>query len=208
MSLPILRIDPLTACTNNAYRTGPSPGSFNGQGAIVEGGRCTIASMQLAPRIFQLTATAAANAGTDYFYPWLQRGIGWARVPRNVPNGTIVMTGGVNGCTLVVTEFMSDYYFYHDGDSSHLYRGLTTGREVARVAPRDYDPFDRGRKAFESELSTAASRGVRPAGDVSYGHFVLAIKNNGRFGMYATGLTSLNGLSILPPAITPCIVTF
>jgi hypothetical protein len=45
-------------------------------------------------------------------------------------------------------------------------------------------------------------------GDVSYGHFVVAIKKNGRYGMYATGIMSLNGLKKLPFGVTPCIVTF
>ena len=117
MSLATLRSDPQNACLRNVYRTGPAPGSFTGQGAIVEGGRCTIAATEVTTGVFDLKAIASNYASTDYFYPWLRQGVGWVQIPKNVPDGTIVMTGGVNGCTLVVTEFLSNYFFYNDGDS-------------------------------------------------------------------------------------------
>lgn len=208
MSLATLRSDPQNACMRNVYRTGPAPGSFTGQGAIVEGGRCTIATKEVATGIFDLTAVASNYASVDYFYPWLQRGVGWVQVPKTVPDGTIVMTGGVNGCTLVVTELLSNYFFYHDGDSRYLYPGLTTGNEVARVAPKDYDPMGCGQKAFEEALAQASRKGTRPVGDISYGHFVVAVKTNGRFGMYVTGVMSLNGLTKLPLGASSCVATF
>ena len=208
MSLATLRSDPQNACLRNVYRTGPAPGSFTGQGAIVEGGRCTIAATEVTTGVFDLKAIASNYASTDYFYPWLRQGVGWVQVPKNAPDGTIVMTGGVNGCTLVVTEFLSNYFFYHDGDSKYLYPGLTTGNEVARVAPKDYDPLGWGQKAFESALQQAARGGKKPVGDISYGHFVIAVKKNGRFGMYVTGVMSLNGLTKLPAGPYSCIVTF
>jgi hypothetical protein len=61
---------------------------------------------------------------------------------------------------------------------------------------------------FQDALAEAARKGVKPKGDVSYGHFVIAVKQAGRYGFYATGLMSLNGLRKLPFAVTPCIVTF
>ena len=208
MSLALLRSDPMNACLANVYRTGPNPGSFTGAGAMVEGGGCTIGSNEVNTGFFDLKATASNYASYDYFYPWLQRGVGWVQVPKNAPDGTIVMTGGVNGCTMVVTELLSSYYFYHDGDSKYLYPGMTTGNEVARVSPKDYDPLGWANKIFQSKLHEGARAGVVPVGDVSYGHFVVAVKKDGRFGMYSTGVMSFNGLTKLPVGLSPCIVTF
>jgi hypothetical protein len=208
MSLGTLRADPLNSCLRNVYRTGPARGSFTDKGDIVEGGRCTIGCDEVETGFYDLKATASSYQSNDYFYPWLQRGIGWVKVPKAVPDGTIVMTGGVNGCTLVVTELLTSYYFYHDGDSKYLYPGLTTGNEIARVAPKDYDPLGWGQKMFASALGEAARAGVQPQGDTSYGHFVVAVKKEGRFGFYSTGVMSLNGLTKLPIGLSPCIVTF
>ena len=208
MSLKTLRSDPMNSCWRNVYRTGPKPGSFTGRGDLVEGGSCTIEATEVQPGIYDLKAVATSSAGRDYFYPWLRRGVGWVKVPKNVPDGTIVMTGGVNGCTIVVTEFMSNYYFYHDGDSKYLNPALTTGSEVARVTPKDYDPLAWGQKKFEEALQEAGRSGTALSGVVSYGHFVVAVKSGGRFGIYVTGAMSLNGLTKLPVGVTPCVVTF
>ena len=44
---------------------------------------------------------------------------------------------------------------------------------------------------------------------VAYAHYVIAVKQGGRFGFYVTGQISLNGLSKLPNGWgTSCIVTF
>lgn len=208
MSLALLRRSPLDACRSNVYRTGPQPGSFTGQGQLVEGGPCSLNVSQFGDGAFDVKAVASSYASSDYFYPWLQRGVGWVKVPKSVPNGTIVLTGGVNGCTIVVTELLGDYFFYHDGDSRHLYPGLTTGREVARVGPADYDPGDAGSNAFQQRLAALAAARTQPSGDVSYGHFVIAVKHAGQFGLYVTGLMSLNGFSRLPSDASPRLATF
>lgn len=208
MSLKTLRADPLNSCMCNVYRTCPAGGSFTGTGAMVEGGGCTIGQSIAAPGFYDLKAVASSYSASDYFFPWLRTGVGWVKVPKSAPDGTIVMTGGVNGCTIVVTEHLGHYYFYHDGDSKFLTSSMTVGTEVARVAPKDYDPLGWGQKKFESALQDAARAGVRPVGDISYGHFVVTVKLAGRFGIYVTGVMSLNGLTKLPVGITPCVTTF
>lgn len=84
------------------------------------------------------------------------------------------MTGGVNGCTIVVSEHGSDYYFYHDGDSKHLNLNAVRGNIVAKVTPKDYDCLNWGNKLFAKELYQASQKGVKPSGDTSYGHFIVA----------------------------------
>ena len=210
MSLDLLRGDPKSACMRNVYRTSPAGGSFVSSGAKFEGGNCTITCDPIAKAkgFYDLTATAANGTTNDYFFPWLQRGVGWVRVPENLPDGLIVMTGGVNGCTLVATKSDGYFYFYHDGGSKYLQPADLVGTQVAKVQPKDYDPLEWGQKKFTDALAEAALKGVRPMGDISYGHFVIAVKKGGRYGFYATGLMSLNGLTKLPFAVTPCIVTF
>ncbi|MBM3508443.1 MAG: hypothetical protein FJX64_12315 [Alphaproteobacteria bacterium] len=208
MSIATLRSDPASACLRNVYRTGPAANSFNGQGAVVEGGGCSIDVKEAQTGVFDLKAVASGYASNDFFFPWLQRGVGWVKVRKSVPDGTLVITGGVNGCTLVVSEHQTDYYFYHDGDSKYLKPSMITGNEVARVTPNDYDPNGIGQKAFEAALAKAAGSGVKPVGDVSYGHFIVSVKKNGQFGMYVTGVMSLNGLTRLPGGDSACVATF
>lgn len=88
MSLELLKRNPMAATQGNSFRTGPAAGSFS---ATAEGGTCTIACTKLADNTFELKAMA--GAGTDYFYPWLPSGYGWVKVPKDVPDGTVVMTG-------------------------------------------------------------------------------------------------------------------
>lgn len=200
MSLKTLRADPAAACQYNVYRTGPAEKHFTDVARMVEGGRCTIGggAASGSANVYDLKATANNYNSTDYFFPWLRTGIGWVKVPKAVADGSIVMTGGVNGCTLVVTEFGTDWYFYHDGDSKYLKPADLTGNEVARVAPNDYDPNGIGQQAFQNALAQGAAAKVKPVGDVSYGHFVVSVKKDGRFGMYVTGVMSFNGLTRLP----------
>ncbi|CDG81568.1 hypothetical protein [Janthinobacterium agaricidamnosum] len=205
MSLNALRSDPRNACERNAYITGPKPGSFRNSGDFVRGGPCFIEASQLEAGFVSLLAVERNYNNKDFFYPWLQRGVGWVPVPKNVPDGTIVMTGGVNGCSIVVSESAGHYNFYHDGDSKHLDRSMIDGKEVARVKPNDYDPLGWGHMQFINALSKARKM---DEGAVDYGHFVVAVKKDGKFGFYSTGVMNLNGRSRLPLGVSTCIVTF
>ena len=207
MSLATLRADPVNACMADVYRMALAAGSFAGTGNLVEGGRCTIDARAPAPGFFDLSATQA-GAGGDYFYPWVRQGVGWVRVPKAAPDGTIVMTGGVNGCSIVVTQDGSDFVFYHDGDSRYLTPQMMTGTEIARAGNKDYDPLGWGEKAFRNGLEDMRRRNITPKGELSYGYFVVAVKVAGRFGLYSTGAMSMNGLHRLPVGLSTCIVRF
>lgn len=203
-ALEALRRDPTNACIGARFKTGPKPGSWDV--SAPEGGACRISAKKLDTDIYELQAES--GAGTDYFYPWLRCGVGWVRVPDTVPDGTMVVTGGVNGCSITASHHGGYYYFYHDGDSKYLDDGMVQGGKLAHVAPKDYDPLGMGNTTFSLALQEASRKGVKPKGDTSYGHFVMAVKTKGRFGFYASGIMSLNGLRKLPFGITPCIVTF
>lgn len=198
MTLSKLRVNPEHACQQFAYRTAPASGSFN-TGNV--GGPCTISCTEAAPGFFDLKATAT-NVSSDYFYPWVGSGVGEVTVPKAVPDGSVVMTGGMNGCTIVVVDRLQNYIFYHDADSKHLTPMRMT---VAKVAPNDYDPLDWGLKEFKSAMDSADQEDLK--GDISYGHFVVAVKHKGQFGMYVTGVISLNGLRRLTQ-VSYCLGTF
>ena len=207
MSLSTLRADPMNACMGAVYQTVPQSGAFTGTGNMVEGGSCRIAATSPAPGVHTLTASEAADGG-DYFFPWVARSVGWVKVPKAAPDGTIVMTGGMNGCAFVVTADATHYYFYHDGDSRYLTPQMTTGAEVARAANKDYDPLGWGQKIFLRAGEEMRSRNETPQGPFFYAHYVIAVKAAGKFGLYATGLMSANGLQRLPIGLSPRITSF
>src|SRR5258706_14959368 len=103
MSLATLRSNPATAAMTNVYRTSPGKDIPIGAGTLVEGRKCMIGATEVQTGIFDLVAHPDKSyAIVDYFYPWMRTAVGWVKVPKAVPDGTIVMTGGVNGCTIVV----------------------------------------------------------------------------------------------------------
>ncbi len=207
MSLATLRADPINACMANVYRTAQAAGSFAAAGNLVEGGRCAIAARSPASGFFDLSAQEDGN-GRDYFFPWVRQGVGWVRVPGNAPDGTIVMTGGLNGCSIVVSQDGGDFRFYHDGDSRHLTPQMIVGTELARVGNKDYDPLGWGEKAFRHGLEDMRRRNVTPKGELSYGYFVVGVKVAGRFGLYCTGAMVMNGLHRLPIGLSTCLTRF
>lgn len=208
MSLISLRSDPATATTANVYRTGPAKTWPLAQGTLVAGGPCMVGGKEAQAGVYDLSAHPQSPiAVTDYFYPWLRTGVGWVAVPKTAPEGTIVMTGGLNGCTLVITENGGNLNFYHDGDSKYLKPGMAVGTEKARITPDMYDPSGFAITMFSNALRDAALAGVKPEGDVSYGHFVVAVKKNGKFGFYGTGVMSLNGLTRIPQPAPSLLAT-
>jgi hypothetical protein len=187
--------DPKVLVKSTAIRTGPALGSFSGTQI---GGRCKISETN-AGDVYTLNATD--NMGTDYFYPWLQRSFGWVKVPKSAPDGTIVATGGLNGCSLIVSTKGDDLYFYHDGDSKYLPvgSGSIVGNEIVRIRPNDYDAGDVVHKSFVATLSSYSARGLAmPSGDVSYGIFILWIKIKGEFIAVSSSVVSVGSPIALP----------
>ena len=183
-----LRVNPAAVCESNGIRTSPAGGSFSG---TQEGGRCEIACTETGTGVYDLVATG--GRGTDYFFPWLQRNYTWVKVPKDAADGTIVMTGGLNGCTIVVSEFGSDYYFYHDGDSKYLPSGTdkVKGAEVVRIVPDDYDPGDYVKSVFTSYLQSYAKAKMPIQGATDYGIFVIFVRVGGQFVACSSSVVSV-----------------
>ena len=181
-----LRVNPSAVAQSTAIITGPTPGHFAG---VQQGDRCSITATQVNSGLYSLNAVQ--HQGTDYFFPWLQRSFTWVRVPKPVSDGTIVLTGGVNGCTLVVSEDAGAYYFYHDGDSKYLKPGDIAGNVVSRIGPADYDPNDDLFTVFNGFVRSYAATGRDPGGAFDYGLYVFYVRVGGRFEAIKTGVISI-----------------
>ena len=77
------------------------------------------------------------DKGTDYYYPYVTglNGIGSCIVPKNAPEGTLVFTGGMNGCSLQVNDVGNNFMFMHCNNGCE---GRACGRQIARV---DYEHY-------------------------------------------------------------------
>lgn len=120
-----------------------------------------------------------SNGGNDYYFPWVNRGVGEVKVPKMASEGTIVTTGGMNGCSLVVTELDNHYIFYHDADSKYLGKlKPAEGKEVCRIGPKDYSPLDIGNKlVLES-----------PKEGLAYLHQIIIIKHGGKWKVFSSAI--------------------
>lgn len=80
----------------------------------------------------------------DYFFPYVTTGqgrppVGMVNVPIGLPQGTIVMTGGLNGCALQVNQNNGYLLFCHDLDGKYIPSAFSPqGQILSRVTFRDY----------------------------------------------------------------------
>lgn len=142
----------------------------------------------------------------DYYFPWVPRGgggVGECIVPLGCPDGTIVLTGGMNGCAFQVNRTRDGLRFYHDADSCSLQQDTLEGDQLCRVGYRDYaTPFDLGRAAF---LDTAPPT---DGGAFHYAYYLVAVKHVGRWGVYASGVVTSGSRHKRINVPFPCLTSF
>ncbi len=87
---------------------------------------------------------APSESGADFFFPYIWEGTGNVAVgPVNgIAEGTIVVTGGMNGCALEVTTRNDQFFFYHDKNGRSLGKVRNAGTTVCRITSRAYWPDD------------------------------------------------------------------
>ncbi|KVT66464.1 hypothetical protein WK56_29795 [Burkholderia ubonensis] len=85
---------------------------------------------------------AQSEGGADYFFPYIWEGTGNVAVgPVNgIAEGTIVVTGGMNGCALEVTTRNDQFVFYHDKNGYSMGKVRNAGTTVCRITSRAYWP--------------------------------------------------------------------
>jgi hypothetical protein len=86
-----------------------------------------------------VTCLTIEAGGNDFYFPWVPSGVGEVIVPIKPDDGTIVVTGGMNGCTLQVNKDANHYYFYHDADGKYLGNlGPLPGKMVCHIGAASY----------------------------------------------------------------------
>jgi hypothetical protein len=108
------------------------------------GGPCTLGASSSSTLV---TITVGSAAGRDYYFPWKPRGVGLVKVPASAPDGTIVVTGGMNGCSIeVIQQGGGTLVFYHDADGCMLRNVVppVDGDTIFSSRYRDYAPHETG----------------------------------------------------------------
>lgn len=165
------------------------------------GGPCTLRGSDLGNGVVRLTVE---NGVGDYYFPWIPKGgggVGDCTVPGGAPEGTIVLTGGMNGCAFQVNRDAGSLHFYHDADSNSL--GPVPGTQVCRVGYTDY--------ATRLELGQKAMLATQPRGGGAfyYAYYLMAIKVGSRWEVYASGvLANGNEFTRIQPGVTPMMTSF
>jgi hypothetical protein len=156
------------------------------------GGLCTFTSAL--PTSTNVCSVTVANGGSDYFFPWVPRGVGDVSVPAAAPDGTIVATGQLNGCTFEAIEAGANMWFYHDGDSKYLRKTVQpiAGTQRCTVGPAGYSPLNLG-----DTLMKITQKHADAAKDVTktraYCYQMFAVRHAGKWKVFSCGLLLFNG---------------
>jgi hypothetical protein len=180
------------------------------------GGSCLLSASKAGGNIYKLTARAGSG---DFLYPYINNsagGVGVCVVPAGQPDGVIVVTGGMNGCSLQVNKSDSNFYFYHDNNGRSMKGKLTPGEVVCRVDYRDYaGPLDIGQKLVTQYLSERVGAG--------YEYYCITVHHGGKWKVYVSALIRIttvvksffkSGVSSkveyksFTPTVTPLMASF
>ncbi len=131
-ALQILRVEPETAITKYGFIVDTEVYDHTWSG-----GPCKLECTMGSDSVYRLTAKSGVG---DWFFPYCSMSmggeVGTCMVPFNQPDGTIVTTGGMNGCSLQVNKFKGAFFFYHDLNGNSLKDA--PGEVVCRIDYVDY----------------------------------------------------------------------
>lgn len=133
--LSLLRTDPVAAAGAYGFIVEYDTSAF----PHYLGGRCTLSIKKANDNVYVIKASRGTG---DYFFPYTHIGgsAGRCQVPDTVPNGTLVLTGGMNGCALQVNDYPGYKIFYHDANGTQLgTEGALGGTVDCRVTYKDYE---------------------------------------------------------------------
>ena len=80
----------------------------------------------------------ANHHSTDFYFPYVQGNAGYVGIQTPIQDGTVVVTGGMNGCALEVCYLNDNYYFYHDAYGSNMHKQRNVGTQVCRIEAGNY----------------------------------------------------------------------
>ena len=204
-ALDLLRNDPESACRSFAFTV--DGGSMNSNAT---GGACTVTCEKINDQVYKLLVKPG---GSDFFFPYMNAstgGVGECIVPIGQRDGTLALTGSMNGCALQVNRNGSNFVFYHDSNGESLAkRGNVPGTQVCRVEYKSYaGPLLIGEKKA-ADLTTAKVK-------TYFQHCILSVHTGGKWKVYVTGLhtmTPVNNptkpqLAPFTPHLVPCMTSF
>lgn len=159
---------------------------------------CSVQCAEIENNVFQLNIS---KGGTDYYFPYVladSGGAGMCKIPFGVPDGTLALTGSMNGCALEVRRVSDGFLFYHDANGTCLANSpLQMGVLVCRVDAARYE--GPGRVGFNTSLpyqrppNTTDWLGRTVMHSMLYfEHGIICVKNGNRWGVYATGVFKKN----------------
>jgi hypothetical protein len=182
------------------------------------GGACSLGCTPLGGNIYRLTAKAGAG---DFFYPYIYTsggGVGECAVPVGQADGTIVVTGGMNGCSLQVNRHGGVFNFYHDNNGNSLTGKVIPGNIVARVDYKDYA----GALELGSKLAAQMSHGAASS-QTAFETYCITVRHGGRWRIYVSALLRTvefrpasffvsekrtTSYQAFKPTIVPCMTSF
>jgi hypothetical protein len=165
------------------------------------GGSCSISSKVAKGNVHHLNVSI--GGGPDYFFPYvsagtlgLVNGVGCCDVPQNAPVGTLVVTGGMNGCALQVSSISGNYRFFHDANGTSLAgSAIDPGNHVCRVDYKSYDTLNLGQK--KSSMGTV------------YAHYLITVKTSHRWEVWRSSiLFGMGDYKKFSAGITDLLTTF
>lgn len=190
----LLRADPDAAMAKFGFVVGNTV-----YAGTTVGGACLLGCESAGGNIYKLTAKQGQG---DWFFPYIntaEGGVGVCVVPAGAADGTIVVTGGMNGCSLQVNKSGREFYFYHDNNGNSMKGKLTPGEVVCRVDYKDYaGPLDIGKKLVDQYLTERVGAG--------YEYYCITVHHGGRWKVYVSSLIRITTVST-PTFFRPNVAT-
>ncbi len=194
-TLAQLRSDPdgMFARADFAVDTGSVPG-----GAL--GGPCRLDCEPLAARLFSLQVRPGQG---DYVFPYASMqdgGVGTCAVPIAAPDGTIVVTGGMNGCALHVSRTATHLHFFHELNGRAMNGKLVPGAVVSQVMAPQYMGVDDQARTLVARYAASGTMAM-PV------YHLLTIRRGAVWKIFASAVmqrrASNTGASLGPQAFLP-----
>lgn len=175
LNLSKLRTDPKTVCDKYGFIV------KNTLFKEDSGGACKLKLRKLHGNVYELEPL---EGNGDWFFPYRPE-VGYCSVPVGQPEGTIGLTGGMNGCALEVYKNNGNFDFYHDTNGCHLHKNNDPpGERVCHVPYRTYAG------ALSIGQNQAADLSQKHKTSVYFQHTLICVRNGGRWKVYVTGVHS------------------
>lgn len=178
MSLSELRKNPDATITECGFVVENKLYTSNDQGGV-----CVLKDTLIDRKnnVFLLEPTSGTG---DYFYPYRQQ-VGYCSVPIGISDGAIVLTGGMNGCSLAVYKNGGKFEFYHDTNGVNLAGRNPSGNQVCFIPYSSYAGLLEIGKKKAVEFTNKKQK-------VYFQHTLITVHLAGKWQVFVSGVLSFN----------------